>query len=90
MKKQYYSESTNDRLRKEATRVRLLISELDRRVRILESDIAREESLAGVSNPVSAAYPILARMMLARRDNLKQTIAALELRLPTEPVVLAG
>ncbi len=61
-----------------------LINELYRRVRILESDIAREEDLAGVSDPCNAGYPALARVMAARRDNLKQTIAALEQRLPAE------
>lgn len=69
---------------KEVARVRALINELDRRLRILESDIAREEDLAGVSNPLSAAYPVLARTMAAQRDNLKQTIAALEQRLAPE------
>lgn len=69
---------------KEGAKVRALINELDRRVRILESDIAREEDLAGVSNPLSAGYPAPARMMAAQRDNLKQTIAVLEQRLAPE------
>jgi hypothetical protein len=66
-----------------------LINELHRRVRILESEIAREEELAGMSNPSNAAYPVLARVMAARRDNLKQTIAALEQRLPPELAQIA-
>jgi hypothetical protein len=41
-------------------------------VRILESHISTEEERAGVSDPFSAAYPILARVMTARRDNLKK------------------
>ena len=75
MKHQYHSGS--DSARKEATKVKALISELDRRVRLLESDIAREEGVAGVSDPFNAAYPVLARMMTARRDNLRETISAL-------------
>ena len=85
MKQQYHSKSPHDAVCNDAAKVRVLINELGRRVRILESDIAREEGLAGVSNPFNAAYPVLARMMTARRDNLKQTIAALEQRLPSEP-----
>jgi hypothetical protein len=84
MKQRYYSGSLTDAARREAAKVGALIDELDRRVRIIESDIAREEAAAGVSDPVNAAYPILARMMIARRDNLKQTMAALAQRLASE------
>ncbi len=73
----------------QAAKVRFLISDLDRIVRILDSDIAAEEERAGVSDACNAAYPVLARMMTARRDNLKQTIAALERGLDAEPA-LAG
>src|SRR5579871_6736578 len=72
---------------KEAAKLRALICDLDRVVRILENDVATEEAYAGVSNPRSGAYPILARVIAARRDNLKETIAALERRLAPEPVV---
>ena len=72
----------------EAAKVKSLISDLDRIVRILNSDIAAEEERAGVSDVFNAAYPVLARMMTARRDNLKETIAALERRLGSEAVGL--
>jgi hypothetical protein len=85
MKHQYHSGS--DSARKEATKVKALISELDRRVRLLESDIATEEARAGVSDPCNGAYPILARKMMARRDNLKETIAALERQRAPEAAV---
>lgn len=68
----------------QAAKVRALIADLDRVVRILDSDIAAEEERSGVSDTFNAAYPVLARMMAARRDNLKETIAALERRLPSE------
>ena len=83
----YHSGSPNDATFKEAAKVNALINELDRRVRLLESDIAREEGLSGASDPFSTAYPLQARMMMARRDNLKQTIAALAKRLPAEAMV---
>ena len=84
MKHQSRFESPKDAVCDDAARLGALINELNRRVRILESDLAREEDLAGVSNPINAAYPASARVMAARRDNLKQTIAALEQRLPSE------
>ncbi len=74
---------------KQAAKVRSLIGDLDRIVRILDADIKAEEERAGVSDPFNAVYPVLARMMTARRDNLKETIAALGRRLGTEPA-LAG
>ena len=80
MKHPYHSGISND-LAKEAAKVRALVNELGRRVRILESDIAREEELAGASDPLNAAYPVLARTLTGHRDNLRQTIAALEKRL---------
>jgi hypothetical protein len=62
-------------------RISALISDLDRVARILDSDIATKEERARMSSPFDAAYPILARTLTARRDNLKETIAALERRL---------
>jgi hypothetical protein len=58
-----------------------MISDLDRLVRVLDRDIALEEERAQVSDTSNASYPILARMLAARRDNLQDTIATLERRL---------
>ena len=65
----------------EAVRTRVLIADLDRIVRILNEAIASEEELAGVSDRSQAGYPLHARNTAARRDNLTDTIAALERRL---------
>jgi hypothetical protein len=90
MKHQYHFGSPNYPPFKEVAKVSALISDLDRVARVLESDIAAEEERSGVSDPFDAAYPILARMMTARRDNLRETIGALERRLssPTNKVEL--
>jgi hypothetical protein len=88
MKHQYYFGSPNGAALSEAAKLKALMSDLDRVVRILESHISTEEERAGVSDPISAAYPILARVMTARRDNLKETIAALEGRLSFEPAAV--
>ena len=80
MKHQRHFETAASR---EAAQTRTLIADLDRIVQILNSDIAAEEGRAGVSDCFQAEYPMHARGLAARRDNLKDTIAALEQRLTT-------
>jgi hypothetical protein len=75
----------NDATSREAVQLSRLISDLDRLVRILDCDIATEEERARVSDRSDAVYPILARTLAARRDNLRDTITALEQRLSTLP-----
>jgi hypothetical protein len=70
-----------DAASREAVRIGKMINDLDRLVRIIDCDIATEEQRTRVFNRSDAAYPLLARTLAARRDNLMDTIAALELRL---------
>jgi hypothetical protein len=79
MKHQRHFE-TRDRSR-EALQMRQLIADVERVVRILNSDIADEEEKASVSDRSQAEYPMLARTLAARRDNLQGTIAALKKRM---------
>ena len=81
MKHQRHFGSASDVALREVARISALISDLDRAVRILDSDIVAEEESVGVSDPFEPNYPILARTLIARRQNLKDTIAALEKRL---------
>jgi hypothetical protein len=69
-----------DKLR-EATKTRTLIQDLMRIVEILNADISSEEQDAGVADPARAQYPVLARTLRARRDNLLETISALRQQL---------
>ena len=78
MKHQYHFETTTSR---EAAQTRTLIADLDRIVQILNSEIAAEEEQAGVFDCFQAEYPMHVRALAARRDNLTETIAALERRL---------
>ena len=64
----------------EAVKIRKMIVDFDRTVQLLDCDITTEEQRAGTSDRSASAYP-LARMLGARRDNLMDTIAALEQRL---------
>ena len=73
---------------REALQTRVLIADITRVVQILDGDIAAEEEQARIFDRSRFDYPILARTLAARRDNLKGTIAALEKRLsdmPAEP-----
>jgi hypothetical protein len=55
--------------------------DLERTVQILNMDISTEEERVGVFDRSESSYPILARTLMARRDNLLETIAALDQRL---------
>ena len=72
---------TSEAAQREAVKIRKMISDLDRSVQLLNCDIAIEEERARISDQSDVAYPILARMLATRRDNLKETIIALEQRL---------
>ena len=64
-------------------RIATLIADLSRSVDILTADIDHEEVRAGVRDLTDPAYPVLARSLRVRRDNIGTTIALLEnLRAP--------
>jgi hypothetical protein len=65
---------------RDALQTRELIADIGRVVQILDSDIAAEEEQARVFDRSRIDYPILARTLATRRDNLLGTIAALEQR----------
>jgi hypothetical protein len=77
----------NESALREAAQIRTLISDLDRIVQFLNCDIATEEKHAGVFDRSNVTYPLLAETLAARRDNLRDTIAVLEQRLSTAPLV---
>jgi hypothetical protein len=72
---------TSKAAQRETVQIWKMIVDLDRYVQLLNCDITTEEQRARISDRSDAAYPILARMMATRRDNLKDTITALERRL---------
>lgn len=61
-------------------KVASLISNLDRTIKQLDCDILAEEERTLVSDPNDIKYPPLARSLRIRRDNLRATIAMLELK----------
>ena len=81
MRHQHHPERANAVARMDVSWIAALIGNLDRRAQLLDQDIAAEEQRAGVLEVSHPAYPVLARTLTARRDNLRATIAALEKRL---------
>jgi hypothetical protein len=55
-----------------------LIGSLSRSVELLTVDIDHEETRAGVRDLSDRTYPVLARSLRERRDNIRATIASLE------------
>src|SRR4051812_16412629 len=58
-----------------------ILADLVRTVQQIECEIAAQEERARVSDRSDVKYPMLARTLIERRDNLKRTIDALEQRL---------
>jgi hypothetical protein len=72
---------TSEAYQQEAIKLRKMIGDLDRSVGLLNCDISTEEERARIFDRSDVAYPMLARTLAARRDNLRDTITALEQRL---------
>jgi hypothetical protein len=75
--------------RREAEQIRTVIVDLDCTVQLIDCEIAAEELRARVFKPTNIAYPVLAKSLAARRDNLYGTIAALEKQLAATQVALS-
>ena len=56
-----------------------LIESLLRSVELLTVDIEHEETRAGIRDVSDPAYPVLARSLRSRRDNIRATSASLEM-----------
>ena len=71
MRHQHHSQSASTVPRMEASWIAGLISNLDRHAELLDQDIAAEEERDQAFYPSHPAYPILARTLTVRRDNLR-------------------
>lgn len=73
----YFAMQPNSPLR-DTVQIRTFISDLDHRARILACQIATEEETTRIYDPSHFSYPMSAKMLTARRNNLMATIDALE------------
>jgi len=62
-----------------------LIGSLSRSVQLLTVDIEHEETRVGVRDLSDPAYPVLARSLRRRRDNIGFTIGSLEALIRSTP-----
>jgi hypothetical protein len=81
MTKLHRSETAQEAALKHAAVIQGMIGDLERSVQILNVDICTEEERVRVFDRSEPTYPILARTLRARRDNLNVTIAFLAQRL---------
>ncbi|CAN7760596.1 hypothetical protein LJR220_002677 [Bradyrhizobium sp. LjRoot220] len=80
MNRQARFETTRESAVREVAVISKILADLARTVHLIEIEIAAEEARARVSDRSDINYPILARTLIERRDNLRMTIAALEQR----------
>jgi hypothetical protein len=59
-------------------KLRALVADLHLQVHFLDQAIHDEEQRTGIFDAANVAYPMLARTLRARRDNLLATIRVLE------------
>jgi len=59
-------------------RIATLIADLTRTADILTANIEHEETRAGVRDVSDPTYPVLARSLRTRRENIGATIASLD------------
>jgi hypothetical protein len=81
MEHPYHFGRSNQVATDEAGRIKTMIADLNRAVKIFDFDLAAEEERSQIHDPMNAEYPMLARTIAARRDNLIATISVLETRL---------
>ena len=78
----------NEIRQREAAQIRSMISSLNSTIASLDGSIAADLERSLIQDPQHCAFPISARTMIARRDNLKGTVAALSDRLAKVEVIL--
>jgi hypothetical protein len=81
MAKLHHSGTAQETALRQAAVSRGMIDDLGRTIQILNIDISSEEERVRVFDRSDPAYPILARTLTARRDNLIVTVADLQERL---------
>jgi hypothetical protein len=82
MENVYPSETLRETAAMKRLRTATLIADLSRSVALLTVDIEEEEERVGVHDVSAINYPVLARSLRVRKENLEATINALEQAVP--------
>ncbi|KQP06644.1 MAG: flagellar export protein FliJ [Methylobacterium sp.] len=67
-----------DEKRRRVTQIEMMMADFTRMALELDREVAHEEGRAGITDTAHFAYPTYARAAAARRDNMRQSAAALE------------
>ena len=67
-----------DEKRRRVTQIEMMKADFTRMALELDREVAHEESRAGITDPGHFAYPTYARAAATRRDNMRQSAAALD------------
>lgn len=78
MANSYLTETLRGTAAMNKLRIATLIADLSRSVALLTVDIEHEQARVGVRDMSDPAYPVLARSLRKRRENIRTTVAALE------------
>jgi len=81
MAKLHHSGIAQETVLRQTEVIQRMMGDLERTVQILSIHISTEEERVRIFDRSEPAYPILARTLIARRDNLVVTLAALGKRL---------
>jgi hypothetical protein len=81
--KLHHSGTATETFSRQAAIIRSMIDDLERTLHILYIDICAEEERVRVFDKADPLYPVLARTLGARSENLTATVAALRQRLKT-------
>jgi chemotaxis regulatin CheY-phosphate phosphatase CheZ len=75
------SEVSQETASRQAAVIRPMISDLERSIELLRIDISTEENRVRIFDKKDRLYPVLAKTLAARRENLTRTVATLARRL---------
>jgi methyl-accepting chemotaxis protein len=78
VRRKYRSETEFEAASIAMAQIKTLITSLTRGIQLLDSEIAAEEERTRRKDRRDPAYSILARSLMVRRDNLTDTIRALQ------------
>lgn len=67
--------------RRRVRQIEMMVAEFTRMIGDLDREIANEERRAGITDIAHFAYPTYARAAMTRRDNLKSSIAELQVQI---------
>jgi hypothetical protein len=83
MENSYLIETLRETAAVNGLQIATLVGDLSRSVEMLTADIEHEETQTGVRDLSDPTYPVLARSLRVRRDNIVATVATLQnLRAP--------